>query len=54
MDEADLTWVYFVGIGAALLIIFCIAVIFWRVKNQNKISQNVKKERKRGIMKQWG
>ena len=53
-ESADLTWVYAVGAGVAVIIIIGIIIICRRVKHQSKITQAVKKERKKGIHRTWG
>lgn len=54
VEKADLTWVYVVGASSAVIIILVTAIICWRVKKQQKITDEVKEERKNGIHKQWG
>ena len=46
-ESADLTWVYAVGAGVAVIIIIGIIIICRRVKHQSKITQAVKKRGKR-------
>ena len=54
VEEADLTWVFIVGGAFAVVIAVIILVIWCNVRNQSKLSEEVRKERQKGIMPVWG
>ena len=52
-EEANLTYVYVIGVVGFLIITSIAMIVIYRVRKQRKLSIEVKTERERGIMPNW-
>ena len=52
-EEANLTYVYVIGVVGFLIITTIAVIVIYRVRKQRKLTMEVKSERERGIMPNW-